>query len=547
MKSFILFTLVSLFIIPTNLLSQNWVQDKKLTAPDKDAYDYFGASTSISNNYLIVGAPFDEHDLTPIYPLKKAGSAYLLLKDKNGHWIHHQKLIASDRKQTAQFGHAVAIAKNNLLVGAPCEKADNNGKNILNNAGAVYVFEKDSMGNWMEQQKLIPKDRAEFNFFGNAVDLDGKYAIIGAPNKAFSSANLKVKEAGAVYLFKKSKNGSWKEHQKLVAPDRSSSAHFGFSVSIHHNQLIVGAYTDSEGSFGAKYVQNAGSAYIYELNKNEEWILTRKLISPTRSINDQFGKSVSISSKHCIVGALWEDEDAYEDNPYSGSGSAYIFKKNDKKKWLFKQKLVANSRQAMSLFGGSVAITENTAIVSAIGEKKDRYGLNTKTYAGSAYLFKKDSNDYWYQHRKLIANDRSRQDCMGSAVAINGKEAVIGAYCEDYKRLNESLVENSGAIYIFKDTTFVTLLSNKEINNELVKTVSPNTPFNNQFYVSLPAKTPINMLDITAHNILGEKINLKPTTPADKIIFDDSKLKPGIYFLEICSKNKKVLTKIVKQ
>ena len=57
-----------------------WTQAQKLVASDRSADDEFGTSVSISGDYAIVGAPYEDEDAaaTPADSLSNAGSAYIL-------------------------------------------------------------------------------------------------------------------------------------------------------------------------------------------------------------------------------------------------------------------------------------------------------------------------------------------------------------------------------------------------------------------------------------------------------------------------------------
>ena len=98
----------------------NWELDATLQAPDGVAGDQFGASVSISGDYVIVGAPF--HDINGKVD---QGAAYIFHYDGTT-WNQIEKLtdpvgLAGDR-----YGNAVATDSANRLVGAPTASANGN-------------------------------------------------------------------------------------------------------------------------------------------------------------------------------------------------------------------------------------------------------------------------------------------------------------------------------------------------------------------------------------------------------------------------------------
>jgi hypothetical protein len=83
-------------------------------------------------------------------------------------------------------------------------------------------------------------------------------------------------------------------------------------------------------------------------------------------------------------------------------------------------KLTASNGAASHRFGGSVAISADTAVVGA----PDASGPNGNQ--GAAYVFAR-SGTAWYQQAMLTASDGAGFDYFGASVAIDGNTAVVGA------------------------------------------------------------------------------------------------------------------------
>jgi len=98
------------------------------------------------------------------------------------------------------------------------------------------------------------------------------------------------------------------------------------------------------------------------------------------------------------------------------------------------QKVVIDDGAQGDFFGWSVAIDGRTALVGAYGTT-----VNGQEQQGAVYVFT-ESNGIWTQTAKLIADDGRRFDIFGSAVALSGDVAAIGAY-----QSNLSV----GAVYVF--------------------------------------------------------------------------------------------------
>ncbi|MHC4158861.1 MAG: FG-GAP repeat protein [Planctomycetota bacterium] len=108
----------------------NWDQQAKLIASDGASNDEFGWSVSISGDYAIVGARYDDDNGS------NSGSAYIF-KRAGTTWIEIDKLTAFDGYDSDEFGCSVSNNTNYYaLVGA--RNDDDNGSN----SGSAYMFER---------------------------------------------------------------------------------------------------------------------------------------------------------------------------------------------------------------------------------------------------------------------------------------------------------------------------------------------------------------------------------------------------------------------
>jgi hypothetical protein len=101
-----------------------WNQVQKIVASDRQNTDYFGASVSISGDHAIVGAFYENHDTTGGNAMNNSGSAYLFERDNSGVWNEVQKIVASDREALDEFGISVSISGEFAVVGARFEDED---------------------------------------------------------------------------------------------------------------------------------------------------------------------------------------------------------------------------------------------------------------------------------------------------------------------------------------------------------------------------------------------------------------------------------------
>ena len=395
-------TLQAVFL-PVGLVE--WQQQAKLTASDPCDGDFFGCSVSVSGDYAIVGAFYDNG---------YTGSAYIFKCDEPN-WTEVAKLTASDANAGDEFGFSVSISGDYAIVGAAGD--DDNGSR----SGSAYVFYFDGM-DWIQQDKLTASDGDTEDWFGEAVSISGDYCLVGAP---YADGN--EPGSGSAYIFERS-GTSWIEQAKLTASDGASADQFGLgdkggSVSISGDYAIVGACGDCDNGV------NSGSVYIFE-KPGGGWVNateTAKLTASDANDSDRFGNSVSVCGDYAIVGAYRSDADGID------SGSAYIFKR-DGISWTQQAKLTASDGAAEDEFGRSVSISADYAIVGAWFD--DANGIDS----GSAYIFKRGATG-WAEGVNLTASDGAAWDNFGCSVSIGAGYAIVGAPGDEM---------GSGSAYIFE-------------------------------------------------------------------------------------------------
>ena len=99
------------------------------------------------------------------------GAVTVFTKDSNNIWSETQFIQASDSAFNDQFGIAVRLDADEIIVGAGA------GEDSTQTLGAVYTFSKDSSGQYIEQQKLVASyptnlyDRFAGNLIFNDTDM----------------------------------------------------------------------------------------------------------------------------------------------------------------------------------------------------------------------------------------------------------------------------------------------------------------------------------------------------------------------------------------
>ncbi|MCH8260875.1 MAG: hypothetical protein IIC46_11790 [Planctomycetes bacterium] len=316
-----------------------WIEEQKLVASDGALFEFFGGSVAVSGDLALIGAHAHIHEghIGAVYffqyngttwveqqellasggfgggPIsisgdlavigaggdskagQASGAAYVFRFDaKSGQWIEQAKLTASDPAAWDNFGWAVSISGDVVLIGAPRDD------DVPVDSGSAYVFVKPE-GGWVdmtETAKLTASDAASSDKFGISVSISGDVALIGAWKDDDAGS-----QSGSAYVFRfDPKLSDWIQEQKLVGSDLDEADGFGFAVSLSDNVALIGARSHDDGGFAA------GSAYVFHFD-GSNWIEQAKLLAADPAAIDGFGFAVAISADgQAVIGALNDDD-----------------------------------------------------------------------------------------------------------------------------------------------------------------------------------------------------------------------------------------------
>lgn len=381
----------------------NWVQEARIQASDAASFDRFGHSASISGIDVAIGSPWDDHSAGV-----DAGSAYLFSKSLG--WVPWQKLQASDAASSDQFGHAVSLRGDRLLVAAV---GDDTAAGA--DAGSAYLFTA-ALGIWGEHSKLEARDAAAGDRFGKSVALDRDAVLLGAYNADPGAAT----NAGSAYLLRAI------GRTRLLASDPSLADRIGGDVSLDGDTAVVGAPGDDHSGW-----LDAGSAYVFH-REGDQWLQQARLQGSSPSTFDLFGNSTGLSGETLVVGAVFDDHSAKID-----AGSATVFTRTGTA-WFEQAFLTASDADHGDRFGESVAISADTIVVGA------RWDDNANgDNAGAVYVFV-NAGGTWSEQAKLVASDGTQGDDFGTALSLSGDTLVVGANTDHH-----TVGPLAGSVYVF--------------------------------------------------------------------------------------------------
>lgn len=159
------------------------------------------------------------------------------------------------------------------------------------------------------------------------------------------------------------------------------------------------------------------------------WDVQHTLEAAGGSVDDAFGFAVAIEGDRLVIGA------PYREVGVVYPGAIYVFARNPSTgQWTQEAELHGSDAVDGDLFGYAVALSGTTIVVGA-----SAHNPGAGASAGAAYVFVK-SGVTWTQQAKLVATGGATQDTFGTAVALIGDTAVIGA---------PGRGANTGAAYVF--------------------------------------------------------------------------------------------------
>jgi hypothetical protein len=340
-----------------------------------EAFEQFGSAVASHRDTLVVGA---RHDLG--YP----GRVYVFVWS-GAAWVQQTKLQASNLRGFDDFGAAVALDGDCLVVGAPY--AGPNGD------GHAYVFRRTGTS-WVEEAMLAPSVVGP-DGFGQSVAVHGDDVVVGGPQ--------------AAYFFRRS-GGAWAETARVVPPG-GAGGRFGNAVAIWDDHAVVG--DEWEGGVAAHH----GAAYVYRRSGSAWDLVLPVLTAPDAVTNDHFGQSVAIRDDRLIVGAP-----GVTGAGVAEAGAAYVYVRAGTS-WGLEQKLEGRDvdlPHGVFSVGASVSLWGEFAL---IGNPTDHH---PHPGSGSAFLYQR-SGSRWARVAVFRASNPHFFDYFSHAVSVSDAGVFIGA------------------------------------------------------------------------------------------------------------------------
>lgn len=258
-----------------------WIEIARINASDGFTNDHFGHAVGISGDYIAVGAPDDDSGFL-LDLVSNHGTVYIFHR-VNNEWVQESKIRATDYASGDNFGRALGLSNDQLVVGSP--NADNNA---ITKTGAVYFFRRSGTS-WTQINKFFRAGAQANDAFGCGVRIHSDYAIVGAEMASVGSEA----DAGqaCIYVYG---GATWTLQATLNNPSPSSTSYFGSAVDIYNDIAVISSNTYS----------NFGVVYAFK-RTGSSWSQLPNFVSSGHVANAQFytfGIGISLYDKYLLVG-----------------------------------------------------------------------------------------------------------------------------------------------------------------------------------------------------------------------------------------------------
>ncbi len=339
-------------------------QEVRLTSiAGLNAPDAFGAAVALDGASLLVGAPGGIGG--PGAPTAY-GAAYLFSRsaEPRPRWRLEEPIYWGGPGAGERLGASVAITDGVLAVGDPRPSS----------AGKVFVIERRD-GEWVQVPFPESPDETQGDELGAALSLEGGLLAIGSPGaphiepepdipnstwlgRKKVTAPAEATREGAVYLARRSAQGTWTISDRLEAPivcgadDVVPVAGLGTAVALREGMLAAGAPAACGGRGALGLLQGVGGSQArgVELGSGPDNLL-------------RLGAAVAVSAERLLAGAP-----GAADGIPAASGRLVVYEPIDG--WLQTGEITAPHPLPGDLFGSAIALTDEFFVVTSPGASR---------------------------------------------------------------------------------------------------------------------------------------------------------------------------------
>jgi choice-of-anchor B domain-containing protein len=380
-----------------------WVESSRLTLPDAERSDGFGAVLASNGSTLFVAsregridafdragdgwahaATLDTEGLETLDPRCNyngyCGVDFGIAMAAAGDWL----LVGQSGVQTEQSRLALQVRSGDGSQGPP--------------AGMVYAYRRGPDGRWSEAQRFRAPASASGDAFGAAIAMSADRALIGAPFAAGGDGAAEA--AGRVFEYRL-QDGMWQAAGELPVEVEAEAA-FGSAITMADDRVIVGAPRAGLG---------VGAAYLYQVAENGSgWSGPTRVDAPEPMEADVFGNAVAIAGEDLWIGAPVDRG--------IETGMTFVFSGQEARTLRFTE----DETNTEDSFGHRIVADGDVVAVTASGLDHQ---------AGGVFVYERDGSGAWQQTGLLLSPPDAMASVTGEERQCDADGSVEQFDCED--------------------------------------------------------------------------------------------------------------------
>ena len=507
--------LLSTGVSNTVNFSRGWYQEAYIKAAKPGAHQFGNndnrRSMDLDQDTLVVPAYADPSNDTTITngtgysadsSFTNSGAVYVYKRTGNT-WTQEAYFKASNNNDGIQFGSAVAVHKDTLVVGA---SGDNSSQTTITNgstsaldigasqSGAFFVYKRTGTS-WTQEAYIKASNSIASRFYGTVVAIHNDTIVTGDPeedsnqttitNGTGSSSDTSFNNSGAVYVYRRT-GVSWAQEAYIKAVNNDNSGgngdYFGGNVSIHNDTLAVSArredsiettITNGAGASANNTAPFSGAVYIYK-RTGVNWTQEAYIKAPKATLF--FGENVSLSGDSLAVShpsdgsnqtTITNGAGTSLDISSPNSGAVYIFIRTGAT-WAQEAYIKASNNTIADSFGRNISLKGNTLAVGARNEDSNQTTITNGTLltsndlkpdSGGVYIFKRTGST-WTHEAYIKAINADASDTFGADLTLSGDTIAVSSPNEDSNQTTitngesastDNTNANSGAVYVYRN------------------------------------------------------------------------------------------------
>ena len=380
---------------PASLAAQSY----RTVSPEPAAAIGFGSAVAVSGDQVFVGRPGAIRGFP--MPPAQTGAIHVFRRGADA-WTEIATVSAADAVIGDGFGSALALDGAMMAVGAPAAGE---------NRGAVYLFERDRRGTWVQRAKLVAAAGVAGDRLGTALALAGDVLLAGASGR--DSAR------GAVVVFRRGRGGTWTEQETLVGSGLAVDDRFGVSIALAGDRALIGAPGPGGGNRA-----RAGQAFAWRRDASGRWTEEARL-----TVQDD------TTARGLGLALLLDGADAFVSAPGTSRGGAVFQFRREGAAWRQAGRVAPDTGGRPAFFGASLGKSGTDLLVGAPFSAGG---------TGTVHVLRQDGAG-WKEVQKLATEATGIGVQFGSAVAAERGLALIGGPMADFFEGTGFLFAKDGA------------------------------------------------------------------------------------------------------